>query len=57
LAGVRVIGSRNGHVLLDLGRGADAQEVLDAARAAGAVTHFAFEPLPLSELFRTAVGA
>jgi ABC-2 type transport system ATP-binding protein len=57
LPGVRAVGGDDGRVVLELGPDADPQEVLDAARAAGAVTHFAFEPLPLSELLRRAVGA
>ena len=57
LPGVRTVGADDGPVVLELGPGADPQAVLDAARAAGAVTHFAFEPLPLSELFRRAVAA
>ncbi len=46
-----------GTVLLALAPGADAQAVLDAARAAGPVEHFAFERRRLSEIFREAVGA
>ncbi len=46
-----------GTVLLALAPGADAQAVLDAARAAGPVEHFAFERRRLSEVFREAVGA
>jgi ABC-2 type transport system ATP-binding protein len=46
-----------GTVLLTLAPGADAQAVLDAARTAGPVEHFAFERRRLSEVFREAVGA
>jgi len=35
----------------------DSQAVLDAARAAGRVVHFAFERPTLSEVFRQAVPA
>ena len=43
--------------MLDLDDDADPQAVLDAARRAGPVTHFAFARAPLSELFRAAVDA
>jgi ABC-2 type transport system ATP-binding protein len=46
-----------GTVLLALAPGTDAQVVLDAARAAGSVEHFAFERRRLSEVFRDVVGA
>jgi ABC-2 type transport system ATP-binding protein len=46
-----------GTVFLTLAPGADDQAVLDAARAAGPVEHFAFERRRLSEVFREAVGA
>ena len=36
---------------------ADSQTILDLARAAGPVEHFAFENRSLSEVFRTATGA
>jgi len=48
---------RAGTVLLALAAGANAQAVLDAARAAGPVEHFAFERRRLSAVFREAVGA
>jgi ABC-2 type transport system ATP-binding protein len=35
----------------------DAQRILDLARAAGPVEHFAYEDRPLSEVFRQATGA
>jgi ABC-2 type transport system ATP-binding protein len=44
-------------VLVALRDGAPADAVLDAARAAGTVTHFALERPTLSELFRKAVAA
>jgi ABC-2 type transport system ATP-binding protein len=46
----------DGVVSLALGDHIDAQAVLDAARAAGPVEHFAFERRRLSEIFRAAVG-
>jgi ABC-2 type transport system ATP-binding protein len=52
-----VAGVSDGTVLLALLPGADAQHVLDTARAAGAVEHFAFEQRRLSDVFREAVGA
>ena len=52
-----VTGVTGGTVRLALAPGADAQAVLDAARAAGPVEHFAFEDRRLSEVFREAVGA
>ena len=45
-----------GTVLLSLRDRADAQAVLDRARAAGPVEHFTFERRKLSEVFRDAVG-
>jgi ABC-2 type transport system ATP-binding protein len=36
---------------------ADSQEILDLARSAGAVEHFAYEDRSLSEVFRAATGA
>jgi hypothetical protein len=40
-----------------LSDGAAPEAVLDAARAAGTVTHFALERPTLSDLFRKAVAA
>jgi ABC-2 type transport system ATP-binding protein len=54
--GVRVEGNTGGMVLLSLRDRADAQVVLDRARAAGPVEHFSFERRKLSEVFRDAVG-
>lgn len=48
---------KSGRVLLGLGDDIDPQSILDAARRAGAVEHFAFEQPHLSEIFRTAVAA
>ena len=55
LAGVTTDGRENGAVLVRLGDDADEQAVLDAARAAGLVQHFARVELSLAELFREAV--
>jgi ABC-2 type transport system ATP-binding protein len=52
-----VVQVQAGTVLLALVPGADAQAVLEAARAAGPVEHFAYERRRLSEVFREAVGA
>jgi ABC-2 type transport system ATP-binding protein len=57
LAAARVTGVTSGTVSLALSPGADAQQVLDQARSAGPVEHFAFEDRRLSEVFREAVGA
>jgi ABC-2 type transport system ATP-binding protein len=46
----------DGAAALELAEAADPQAVLDAARAAGPVEHFAFERRRLSEVFRAAVG-
>jgi ABC-2 type transport system ATP-binding protein len=46
----------SGTVLLELAPGADSQQVLDAARAAGAVEHFSYATRRLSEVFRNVVG-
>ena len=53
----RVLGVVEDTVRLALAPGADAQTVLDTARAAGPVEHFAFEQRSLSEVFREVVGA
>jgi ABC-2 type transport system ATP-binding protein len=55
--GVQLSSVDSGRLRLSLDDGTDAQTVLDAARAAGAVTHFAFERRRLSEVFREAVAA
>jgi ABC-type uncharacterized transport system ATPase subunit len=46
----------SGLVLLTLAPDADAQKVLDAASAAGAVEHFSFASRRLSEVFRDVTG-
>ena len=48
---------RDGSVLVALRDGATPQDVLDAARRAGAVTHFSLERPTLTDLFRKAVAA
>ena len=53
----RIVGLTADTVLLALSPGADAQLILDAARAAGSVEHFAFERRRLSDVFREAVGS
>ena len=47
---------RDGSVLVALTDGATPQDVLDAARRAGAVTHFSLERPTLTDLFRKAVA-
>jgi ABC-2 type transport system ATP-binding protein len=57
LTGVRVLADDNGSgALLALEPEVDDQVVLTAALRAGPVTHFAFERIHLSQLFREAVG-
>ena len=48
---------RDGSVLVALRDGATPEDVLDAARRAGAVTHFSLERPTLTDLFRKAVAA
>jgi ABC-2 type transport system ATP-binding protein len=57
--GARVVDepAGNGRVLLELDDGTDEQAVLDAARAAGRVTHFSSAEPTLADLFRQAVQA
>ena len=52
-----VAGLAAGTVILTLSPGADPQAVLDTARAAGPVEHFAFEQRRLSDVFREVVGS
>jgi ABC-2 type transport system ATP-binding protein len=56
LNGVRVVERAGGRTVLELMPGADPQRVLDGARAAGAVTHFAEVQPTLAELFRELVA-
>jgi ABC-2 type transport system ATP-binding protein len=53
--GARVQSREGGTVTIALEQGVAADAVLDAARAAGSVEHFAFERRRLSEVFREAV--
>lgn len=55
LRGATVLGNDSGRVRMVLGPRTDAQRVLRAAEAAGAVRHFSFERRRLSEVFREAV--
>jgi ABC-2 type transport system ATP-binding protein len=57
LAGVDVVERAADGVVLELGPGADSQDVLDAARRAGRVTRFTEEHPTLAELFRDLVAA
>jgi ABC-type uncharacterized transport system ATPase subunit len=57
LPGVTVSENRGGRIRLALDQATDPQTVLDAARSAGAVEHFAFDERRLSEVFREAVGS
>jgi len=53
--GVRVVSEQRGDTVLELGPGADDQQVLTAALGTGRVTHFAWREPTLVELFRGAV--
>jgi hypothetical protein len=55
--GAEVAGTGPGGVLVRLQPGARPEAVLDAARAAGTVTHFSLERPTLADLFRAAVAA
>jgi ABC-2 type transport system ATP-binding protein len=57
LPGATVVGKANGRFVLELAGGADEQALLDAARAAGRVTHFSAVEPSLADLFRQAVQA
>jgi ABC-2 type transport system ATP-binding protein len=46
----------DGTAEISLTNSADSQEILDLARAAGPVEHFAYEDRSLSEVFRQATG-
>ena len=47
----------DGTAEISLTTAADSQKILDLARAAGSVEHFAYEDMSLSEVFRHATGA
>jgi ABC-2 type transport system ATP-binding protein len=55
LAGVTMRSNENGRTVLELGDGADDQEILRAALATGPVTEFSRRRPSLSELYRTVV--
>jgi ABC-2 type transport system ATP-binding protein len=57
LPGATVVGKANGRVVLEVADDGDEQRVLDAARAAGRVTHFSAVQPSLADLFRQAVQA
>jgi len=57
LAGAKVVGHEGDEVVLELLPGADDQDVLDAARAAGRVRSFRREAPSLTELFREVVSS
>jgi ABC-2 type transport system ATP-binding protein len=57
VAGAEVVDRGPAGVLVALRDGAASDALLDAARSAGSVTHFALERPTLSELFRKAVAA
>jgi ABC-2 type transport system ATP-binding protein len=57
LPGVEVVGRGPTGTLVALTDGTGPDEVLDAARAAGSVTHFSLERPTLTDLFREAVTA
>ena len=56
LTGVRPVERAGDRLVLELGPGGDPQRILDTARAAGTVTHFAELRPTLSELFRELVA-
>jgi ABC-2 type transport system ATP-binding protein len=57
LDGVRAVQALPRGAVVELSGGAGPDRVLDAARAAGSVTHFSLERPTLAELFREAVAA
>jgi ABC-2 type transport system ATP-binding protein len=56
VSGAEVVARPPGAVVLALRDGTTPDDVLDAARAAGSVTHFSLERPTLSDLFRAAVA-
>jgi ABC-2 type transport system ATP-binding protein len=56
LADVQLVERAGSRTVLKLGPGADPQRILDAARSAGSVTHFAQLQPTLAELFREVVS-
>jgi ABC-2 type transport system ATP-binding protein len=57
LADVELVERVGSRTVFELGRAADPQRILDEARRAGTVTHFAEQQPTLSELFRELVAA
>ncbi len=57
LTDVEVVERTDGRAILELGPRADAQRILDVARRAGSVTHFATQQPSLAELFREVVSS
>jgi len=57
LSDATIVEKRNGRVVVELADGADEQALLDAARAAGRVTHFSAVEPSLADLFRQVVQA
>ncbi|HWI09484.1 MAG TPA: ATP-binding cassette domain-containing protein [Solirubrobacteraceae bacterium] len=57
VAGASVVDASGPGLLVALPAGTDEQTLLDAARAAGRVTHFAREQPTLAEVFKDVVGA
>jgi ABC-2 type transport system ATP-binding protein len=57
LADVELVDRAGSRTVLQLGRAADPQRILDAARCAGSVTHFEQLQPTLADLFREAVSA
>jgi ABC-2 type transport system ATP-binding protein len=55
LTDVEVVERSDGRAVFRLGRSADSERILDAARRAGSVTHFAEVRPSLAELFREVV--
>ena len=56
VTGARVVDARGPGLLVALSAGTDEQDLLDAARAAGRVTHFAREQPTLAEVFKDVVA-
>jgi ABC-2 type transport system ATP-binding protein len=54
--GARVVEEESERLRVALDRPADPARILDLAASGGAITRFVYEPPPLSEVFRRAVG-
>jgi ABC-2 type transport system ATP-binding protein len=57
LAGVNLVSADDRHVRLAIGTGGEPGAVLRAARGAGRIVRFDFEPPSLEEMFREAVAS